>query len=126
MAVVTIIGLLAALAIPNFVTARDTAMRVTCTGNQRVIYEAAEMYGFATGSTLEGLGRSQALQRLLNEGYLKNNTPFECPESKVDEYYDYRLVYQSGDLADINCTFNPSVHLWPETSSTPRRRAGCW
>ena len=88
-------------------------MRTTCTGNQRVIYEAAAMYELATGSTLEGFTRPQALQELLDELYLKSNTPFECPESNIDDYDDYQLVYQSGDLVDVNCTFNSADHIWP-------------
>ena len=56
MIVVAIIGLLAAIAIPNFVKARETAQRNTCINNLRLIDAAKEQYALennlATGSTV--------------------------------------------------------------------------
>ena len=42
MIVVAIIGLLAAIAIPNFIRARKTAQRNVCINNLRIIYDAAQ------------------------------------------------------------------------------------
>jgi len=42
MIVVAIIGLLAAIAIPNFIRARKTAQRNTCINNLRIIADAAQ------------------------------------------------------------------------------------
>ena len=44
MVVVTIIGLLAAIAIPNFVKARETARTNTCINNLRLIDGAKQIY----------------------------------------------------------------------------------
>ena len=42
MIVVAITGLLAAIAIPNFIRARKTAQRNVCISNLRIIYDAAQ------------------------------------------------------------------------------------
>jgi len=52
MIVVAIIGLLAAIAIPNFVTARTTAQVNSCKANQRTLQGVIEMYLIDTGISL--------------------------------------------------------------------------
>ena len=56
MIVVAIIGLLAAIAIPNFVKARETAQRNACINNLRLIDASKEQYALeynlTTGSTI--------------------------------------------------------------------------
>ena len=113
MIVVAIIGLLSAIAVPNFVKSRQEAQRVTCVNNQRIIYEAAAMYEMETGSSLEGQSNAAALNTLLTSGYTRNNGVFECPVSALDDYDDYELVYQGGNLTDVDCTFMGSEHQWP-------------
>jgi prepilin-type N-terminal cleavage/methylation domain-containing protein len=49
MIVVAIIGLLAAMAIPNFVRARETAQTDACINNLRVIDEAKQQWALETG-----------------------------------------------------------------------------
>jgi prepilin-type N-terminal cleavage/methylation domain-containing protein len=44
MIVVAIIGLLAAIAIPNFIKARQTSQRVACVNNLRTIYGAKQTW----------------------------------------------------------------------------------
>jgi len=44
MIVVAIIGLLVAIAVPNFIKARNTARKNVCLNNMRVIHHAAEQY----------------------------------------------------------------------------------
>ena len=50
MIVVAIIGLLAAIAIPNFVRARKTAQANSCVNNLRLIDAAAQQFLLETGS----------------------------------------------------------------------------
>ena len=50
MIVVAIIGLLAAIAIPNFVRARKTAQANSCVNNLRLIDAAAQQYLLETGA----------------------------------------------------------------------------
>ena len=49
MIVVAIIGLLAAIAIPNFVRARESAERNTCIVNQSHIYGSVQVWAIDTG-----------------------------------------------------------------------------
>ena len=116
MIAVAIIGLVAAIAIPNFIQARWTAKKNACIANQRVVYEAAAMYELDTGNTLNGLERGDALQVLFDEGYIRNMSYFECPSSDEVDYNDYVLIYDgSGNLIDVNCTIEtePGDHIWP-------------
>jgi len=50
MLVVAILGLLAAMAMPNFVRAREAALRNTCIGNLRQIYASCSVYSADTGA----------------------------------------------------------------------------
>ena len=49
MIVVAIIGLLAAIAIPNFIKARDTALKNACIGNLKQIQGAIQLYAMDNG-----------------------------------------------------------------------------
>ena len=51
MIVVAIIGLLAAIAIPNFVRARQTAQTNACINNLRIIDAAKQQWGLEKGQT---------------------------------------------------------------------------
>lgn len=50
MIVVAIIGLLAAIAIPNFVKARETAQKNACIANLKQIQGAAQVWAIDTGA----------------------------------------------------------------------------
>jgi prepilin-type N-terminal cleavage/methylation domain-containing protein len=50
MIVVAIIGLLAAIAIPNFVRARQTALKNACIANRKQIVGAVQLWGIETGT----------------------------------------------------------------------------
>ncbi len=52
MIVVAIIGLLAAIAVPNFINARTNAITEGCQMNQRMINNAAQMYRVDHSSTV--------------------------------------------------------------------------
>ena len=74
MIVVAIIGLLAALAVPNFVQARTNARRSACVNNLRLIDAAKEQYALANNkdsSTTPAAGDLTA--------YLKNSAMPTCP-----------------------------------------------
>ena len=51
MIVVAIIGLLAAIAIPNFLRARSTSQQNTCIGNLREIDDAIQRWGLESGAS---------------------------------------------------------------------------
>src|SRR5688500_1271092 len=77
MIVVAIIGLLAAIAIPNFVKARTTAQKNACINNLRQIDGAKEQWALeekkAAGATV-----GAAEQTLINK-YIKGEATPKCP-----------------------------------------------
>ncbi len=74
MIVVAIIGLLAAIAVPNFVKARNTAQKNTCINNLRQIDSAKHQWALenkkADGDTVTSTDV---------EPYIKNNKYPKCP-----------------------------------------------
>ena len=76
MIVVAIIGLLAAIAIPNFVKARGTAQRNACINNLRQIDGAKEQWALETRQK-SGATVGDAEKTAINE-YIKGGEP-TCP-----------------------------------------------
>ena len=81
MIVVAIIGLLAAIAIPNFVKARGTAQKNACINNLRQIDGAKEQWAL---ETKQASGASTD-QTAVN-GYIKGNTTPLCPAGGAYTY----------------------------------------
>ncbi len=76
MIVVAIIGLLAAIAVPNFVQARTTARRNTCINNLRLLSAAKDQ------SALEnGYAETSVLTSAQVTAYLKGNAMPNCPSA---------------------------------------------
>ena len=68
MIVIAIIGILAAMAIPNFKKARASARQKACYSNIRVIQGAVEMYNMDVSSMMTALNT----QTLITGNYLKS------------------------------------------------------
>ena len=97
MIVVAIIGLLAAIAIPNFVKARETAQKTACIGNLKQIQGAVQVWAIdqnKTGTDTPGTGD-------LVDNYLKR-WPV-CPKSGAA----YTAPAVSGEPA---CQSDPTNH----------------
>lgn len=76
MIVIAIIGILAAIAIPNFRKARQQARQKACFANQRVLMGAIEMYNMDHNTMLDTYASSNDEAEL--KGYLKSKiTPAE-------------------------------------------------
>jgi prepilin-type N-terminal cleavage/methylation domain-containing protein len=74
MIVVAIIGLLAAIAIPNFVRARNTAQKNTCINNLRQIDGAKQQWALENKkSDADSPGQTDV------QVYIKNSTFPHCP-----------------------------------------------
>lgn len=67
MIVIAIIGILAAMAIPNFRKARESARQKACYSNLRVILGAIEMYNMDNSSMMDDL----SVAKLVSGKYLK-------------------------------------------------------
>lgn len=74
MIVVAIIGLLAAIAIPNFVKARTTAQKNACINNLRQIDGAKEQWALENKKTTGDTADTTAVN-----AYLKNSAAPACP-----------------------------------------------
>ena len=82
MIVVAIIGLLAAIAIPNFVRARNTSQTNTCLNNLRQIAAATQQWA------LENKKQDADIAAWSDIGqYLKNNQYLHCPSGDANGLY---------------------------------------
>jgi prepilin-type N-terminal cleavage/methylation domain-containing protein len=68
MIVVAIIGLLAAIAIPNFIKARETARKNTCINNLRLIDGAQQQWALESGATSTATPALSSLTAYLGRG----------------------------------------------------------
>ena len=94
MIVVAIIGLLACMAIPNFVKARGTAMTNTCINNMRILDSAVDEYGLEAH-----LAHGTQVQMDNLTPYLKGQEAPLCPVGDAS----YTLG-KYGDKYPISCT----------------------
>ena len=74
MIVVAIIGLLAAIAIPNFIKARETARKNTCINNLRLIDGAKQTWALQNNKTPDAVPTPQDLV-----AYFPNQFFPQCP-----------------------------------------------
>ncbi len=99
MIVVAIIGLLAAIAIPNFVKARETAQANACINNMRQIESAKEQWALEKGKTT-----GDAIVADEVGLYIKGGMP-TCPGGGT---YTYGAVG-----TDITCSLSGKGHVLP-------------
>jgi len=79
MIVVAIIGLLAAIAIPNFVKARKTAQGNACINNLRQIDAAIQQYALENN-----LGEGATVDASKVKAYMRNEEMPKCPTGNTD------------------------------------------
>jgi len=95
MIVVVIVGLLAAIAIPNLIKARVVSQRKVCTENLKQIHSAITTWALETQRTT---GDPVVLSELYgNTNYFKGKPV--CPAGGSYNYYDV------GDPVQVECTF---------------------
>ncbi len=103
MIVVAIIGLLATIAIPNFVKARTTAQMNACINNLRQIDGAIQTWALETKQADDA-----AVSFTQISGYLKNAVV--CPSGGKN----FGDSYQLGTVADKpTCKLRPDTHKLP-------------
>ena len=101
MIVVAIIGLLAAIAIPSFVKARNTAQQNACINNLRMIDSGKEQAALANKWADSSTPTSTVV-----DSYIKGNTIPVCPAGGA---YNYNLI---GTNPVCNIT-SPTSHRMP-------------
>ena len=100
MIVVAIIGLLAAIAIPNFVRARNTAQKNSCINNLRQLDGAKQQWAIENKKVDTDTPTSDDVKN-----YLKNNNYPSCPGSGV---YSLNAIN-----TDPTCNLSGSGHVMP-------------
>ncbi|PCJ21174.1 MAG: hypothetical protein COB02_00895 [Candidatus Cloacimonadota bacterium] len=100
MIVISIIGVLAAIAIPNFRQARIKSNTRACYANQKTILGALEMYNLDEGTDLKVEGKS-TLATLVGRKYMQS-APAD-PGCKDGDNY------RSNNDGDVWCVFHGTV-----------------
>ena len=108
MIVVAIIGLLAAIAIPNFVKARATSQQNACINNMRQITAAVNEWALETGQ------KSQATVTFPDDlsPYIQLNSNSSIPPCPAGGSYTVNPV---GNLPQVTCSLS-SLTAQPHTS----------
>lgn len=102
MIVISIIGVLAAIAIPNFRQAREKSNMRACYANQKTILGALEMYNLDTGKQ-EIIGGAKQLEDLQKAKYLQS-VPKDPGCVNKDNY-------RSNVEGDVWCEFHGAIEL---------------
>lgn len=100
--VITIIGILSAIAVPSYIYAVEQGKRDACAANVQILVTQVERYRLATGEQLV-LAYDQSLVQFLTDiGYLSGQQ-ITCPFSTSAIKYEYRLTYENG-RPQVTCT----------------------
>ena len=108
MIVVAIIGLLAAIAIPNFVKARKTAQGNACINNLRQIDSAIQQFALENNKKDDYQATTDDVR-----AYMRNNEMPKCPTGNAD----YVLGASVSTIPSVTC---PNDH----ENDNPRHRLG--
>jgi len=101
MIVVAIIGLLAAIAIPNFVKARATSQANACINNMRQLDAAANQWALENKKTTSATVAAADVTP-----YIKLNAVNSLPPCPAGGSYSYMPI---GSTPSINCTLGSTV-----------------
>ena len=108
MIVVAIIGLLAAIAIPNFVRARTTSQTNTCIDNLRMIDAAKQQWALEQGQVGSATPQATDIQPYLGRGAGVLPT---CP---VDPQRSFTTSYNMQNCQTPPlCLISPATHIMP-------------
>jgi len=104
MIVVAIIGLLGAIAIPNFVKARRKAQETTCIGNLRHLDDAKQRWALETGKGHFDVPADTDLQPYFGRGTAGSLTSMYCP---LDPAKTLATSYDIGNVGTAtSCKFS--------------------
>lgn len=107
MIVVVIIGILAAIATPNFFSMRENTRRASCISNQHNILEGASLYAAEHNVSDDVINVTDLLPGKYVVAALG-----ECPASEVDDNDDYTITIADGSISLIVCDVLPELHQW--------------
>ena len=108
MIVVAIIGLLAAIAIPNFVRSRTTTQINQCIDNLRMIDAAQQQWALEVGASGSTVPAASNLQPYLGRG--SGELPY-CP---IDPSLSFTTSYNLNNCSTPpTCKIAPALHVMP-------------
>ena len=102
---VTILGILIGIAIPNYLRAAERAKRGSCLANQRNLIQASLLYCSDTGM-LQGDLNSSTLH---DAGYC-TDTMAECPASSAIDFDDYVITIEDSGVVSVLCSVGGDEH----------------
>lgn len=116
MIVVSLIGFLAVIGIPQIIKARETSQRNVCIQNQRLIMDAVVEYEFINRETMESIAADGGAIRdtLMDHDFFDSRRVFECPSSGTFDYDDYTLDYSSGGMDNTVCQILEDAHRYQQ------------
>ncbi len=88
------VGIIAAMAIPNFKAARSSAREKSCFSNMRVLLGAVEMYNMDCETMMTSINQEN-MEELVKKGYLKSVPKGTEPEC---EYYSEGDISKDGKI----------------------------
>jgi prepilin-type N-terminal cleavage/methylation domain-containing protein len=105
--VVSIIGILVAVGLANFVSLQKRARYASCISNQHHAHEAGILYA---SETLVGT-QNINISVLTGSGLITQEVG-ECPSSGTVDFDDYNLSYVNNDLTAITCSILGAEHAY--------------
>ncbi len=107
MIVIVILGVLSAIALPNFIRMKRNAERASCVSNQRHIYEEASLY-VLDNNVINSVFNVTVLEVA---GYTRDVVG-ECPTSNAVDYDDYQITVVNQRVTALACDIEPAEHAW--------------
>ena len=109
MIVVAIIGLLASIAMPNFIKSRQQAQKIACINNLRQIEGAKQLWALETKAASTTIPGTTDIQPYLGRG-----TEGTAPVCPADSAQTFTSSYDPGDLsAAPRCLIMAGTHVMP-------------
>lgn len=100
--VVTIIGILAAIAVPSYIHAVEKGKEDACAANVQILLTQVERYRLEHGVPIELKANQTLVEFLREKGYLQGQD-IQCPFAAGDNRHHYVLVTE-GDRQVVQCT----------------------
>jgi prepilin-type N-terminal cleavage/methylation domain-containing protein len=105
--VISIIGLLAAIGLANFVSLQKRARFAACISNQKHVHEAAIIY-----SSDVLVGTQNINVNVLTGAGLITQKVGECPSSGTVDFDDYLIQYTNNEVTQIACSILGAEHRY--------------
>lgn len=105
--VCTVIGILSAIAIPNYARSKAQSSRAACVSNQRNLHVAATLYA----ADQELMDAALNCRELYDAGCIPADMA-DCLNSGDRDQDDYTITIAGGEVTDIECTVAGVEHRW--------------